>query len=66
MTATIRIEENGPLHVEGEFDLVKADGKKFSEGGWMKVALCRCGKSSKKPFCDKSHEKIANKSTDAR
>lgn len=57
MTAIIRIEENGPLRVEGEFDLIGADGEKMSEGTWMKVALCRCGLSSKKPFCDKSHEK---------
>ena len=57
MTAIIRIEENGPLRVEGEFDLIGTDGEKMSEGTWMKVALCRCGLSAKKPFCDRSHEK---------
>ena len=57
MTAIIRIEENGPLRVEGEFDLIGSDGEKMSEGTWMKVALCRCGHSAKKPFCDRSHEK---------
>lgn len=55
MTATIRIEENGPVRVEGEFDLIGSDGTKISEGTWMKIALCRCGQSSKKPFCDGSH-----------
>jgi CDGSH-type Zn-finger protein len=57
MTARIQIEENGPLRVEGEFDLISEKGEKLSEGTWLKIALCRCGKSKMKPFCDKSHEK---------
>lgn len=56
MTATIRIMENGPLRVEGEFDFIGEDGQKISEGTWMKIALCRCGRSSKKPFCDGTHK----------
>lgn len=58
MTATIQIEEDGPLRVEGEFDLISEKGEKLMEGTWMKIALCRCGKSKKKPFCDKSHERL--------
>jgi CDGSH-type Zn-finger protein len=57
MAATIQIEENGPLRVEGEFDLISDKGEKLSEGTWMKIALCRCGKSAKKPFCDGSHKR---------
>jgi len=58
MTARIQIEENGPLRVEGEFELVSEKGEKLNESGsWMKIALCRCGKSKMKPFCDKSHER---------
>lgn len=62
MTATIRIEDNGPLRIEGEFDLIGPDGNILSEGTWMKIALCRCGLSSKRPFCDGSHkQKIEGK-----
>jgi len=57
MTATIQLEEDGPLCVEGEFDLVSEKGERLTEGTWMKIYLCRCGKSKKKPFCDKSHER---------
>ena len=57
MTASIRIEENGPLRIEGEFDLICEKGEKLSEGTWMKIALCRCGRSQKKPLCDGSHKK---------
>lgn len=57
MPSTIQIEENGPMRVEGEFDLISENGEKLSEGTWMKIALCRCGKSQKKPFCDGSHKR---------
>ena len=57
MVATIKIIDDGPLRVEGVFDLIGSDGEKISEGTWMKVAFCRCGLSSKKPFCDGSHRK---------
>ncbi len=44
---------DGPLQVEGEIEIFAADGtliQKTSE-----ARLCRCGKSSHKPFCDGSH-----------
>jgi len=44
---------NGPLIVSGNFSIVTAAGRT----GWRgtKAALCRCGKSETKPFCDGSH-----------
>ena len=49
----IRIASNGPLYVRGRIEvrdeagaLVRAD---------TRMALCRCGHSSNKPFCDNSH-----------
>jgi CDGSH-type Zn-finger protein len=55
MAITITIRDNGPLLVDGEFRLVDAQG---NEVPILKRALCRCGGSSTKPFCDGTHSKI--------
>jgi 3-phenylpropionate/trans-cinnamate dioxygenase ferredoxin subunit len=55
MTVTIKIRENGPYVVDGEFTLVDANG---NEVPIVKRALCRCGGSTTKPFCDGTHSKI--------
>jgi CDGSH-type Zn-finger protein len=55
MTLTIKIKDNGPLIVDGEFRLVDAQG---NEVPLKKNALCRCGGSTTKPFCDGTHSKI--------
>ena len=55
MSVTITIRENGPLLVEGDFKLVDAAG---NEVPLKKKALCRCGGSTMKPFCDGTHSKI--------
>ena len=52
---TIKIKDNGPYVVEGEFRLVDAQG---NEVPVMKAALCRCGGSTTKPFCDGTHSRI--------
>lgn len=46
---------NGPLIIEGNFNLKGIDGNLLSAAD--KVYLCRCGKSANKPFCDGSHKK---------
>lgn len=56
MTQAVRIKvrESGPYLVTGPITLVDADGNPYrieSEN----VALCRCGGSQIKPFCDGSH-----------
>ena len=51
----ITIRENGPYLVEGDFQLVDAQG---NEVPLKKKALCRCGGSVTKPFCDGTHSKI--------
>jgi CDGSH-type Zn-finger protein len=56
--ASIRVLENGPYLVEGA-DVVAVD----AQGAPLRVAarpfaLCRCGASAKKPFCDGSHTRI--------
>lgn len=51
---TIKIRDNGPLLVNGPITLTDADGNPV-ECGDSNVALCRCGDSAKKPFCDGAH-----------
>ena len=55
MSVTITIRENGPLLIDGDFKLVDAAG---NEVPLKKKALCRCGGSTTKPFCDGTHSKI--------
>jgi len=53
---TIRITKNGPLTVKGPVRLEGADGEAWTdvpEGA--NLALCRCGLSKVRPFCDGSH-----------
>jgi CDGSH-type Zn-finger protein len=53
---TIEATPNGPYLVTGSIELRDADGKVLSTRS--KVWLCRCGASTKKPFCDGTHSKI--------
>ena len=53
---TITCMDNGPYIVSGLDDLRDPNGKSIPTK--PKVALCRCGGSSSKPFCDGTHAKI--------
>ncbi len=55
MSVTIKIRDNGPYIVEGEFRLTDMAGNEIP---LRKTALCRCGGSTTKPFCDGTHSKI--------
>jgi len=59
MAAQVKVTNNGPILVSGEFELQDADGKAYGLAGRTSIALCRCGHSQNKPFCDGSH-KAAN------
>jgi len=48
---------DGPLLVRGPFRLVDQDGEEI-EVDRRTVALCRCGKSRIRPFCDGSHRVV--------
>ena len=52
---TITPTDNGPYLVHGAVTLLDSEGKLYEAGD--SVALCRCGRSSTKPFCDGTHEK---------
>jgi CDGSH-type Zn-finger protein len=52
----IRCRENGPLVVHGPVTVVDHAGNPFvPPAGKELIALCRCGASKNKPFCDGSH-----------
>jgi CDGSH-type Zn-finger protein len=56
--ANIKVRENGPLLVEGDdVTLVDWNGNPY-EVAKRPFALCRCGASKSKPFCDGSHRTI--------
>ena len=50
----IKIGEKGPLIIKGGATLIYPDGSEEIKEGT--VALCRCGLSAKKPFCDGTHK----------
>jgi CDGSH-type Zn-finger protein len=54
--ATITPYRDGPLIVRGDFRLVDSDGVEIDPGR-KTIALCRCGKSGIKPFCDGAHKR---------
>ena len=52
----ITVRPNGPLLVMGKgITLKDAEGKVYDLAGREQIALCRCGASAKKPFCDGAH-----------
>ena len=57
MTASIVPYEDGPLIVRGDFELRTPDGRTIDPGRGT-VALCRCGRSAIKPFCDGTHKAV--------
>lgn len=52
----ITVRPNGPYRVQGPIKLVDAEGNEFELPAGEIIALCRCGHSEKKPFCDSSHK----------
>ncbi len=52
--------KNGPLMVKGNLEIYAGSGRQAWQG--TKAALCRCGSSSNKPFCDGSHKDVNFKS----
>jgi CDGSH-type Zn-finger protein len=69
----ITVRKNGPFRVEaapGAIEIVDADGNPFDlstkvKDGKMVFALCRCGGSVTKPFCDGTHSRIGFQAAEA-
>lgn len=53
---TVDVTPNGPLIVRGTVTVRHADGRQ--ERKEQQCALCRCGASANKPFCDGSHRRV--------
>ncbi|HEV3104801.1 MAG TPA: CDGSH iron-sulfur domain-containing protein [Trinickia sp.] len=54
MTNLVKILDNGPMQLVGEFDVTDDKGQTLRPR--KVLTLCRCGLSSNSPFCDASHE----------
>jgi CDGSH iron-sulfur domain-containing protein 3 len=53
----IKVRDHGPLLVEGPITVVDAAGNKFEiPANKPAIALCRCGQSKRRPFCDGTHK----------
>ncbi|MBU2665297.1 CDGSH iron-sulfur domain-containing protein [Actinoplanes bogorensis] len=57
MTSTIVPYPDGPLIVRGDFEMRTPDGEPIDPGRGT-IALCRCGRSAVKPFCDGTHKVV--------
>jgi uncharacterized Fe-S cluster protein YjdI len=53
---TVEPRPNGPLFLRGHLKVVDAEGRLIRED--TRLALCRCGGSKNKPFCDGTHRRI--------
>jgi CDGSH-type Zn-finger protein len=65
MAVKISIRPNGPYLVEGDVELIDPNGNKVDTTARPKIALCRCGASTQKPFCDGTHSKIGFQAAEA-
>ena len=52
---TIKVRESGPYLVTGRVTLTDVEGNHYTVEG-ANIALCRCGGSQTKPFCDGTHK----------
>jgi CDGSH-type Zn-finger protein len=52
----IIVRDDGPLRIEGDFEITDMAGKPYRLAGRTAIGLCRCGHSANKPFCDGSHK----------
>lgn len=48
---------DGPYIIRGDFTLTDQDGREIDPGRGT-IALCRCGKSQIRPFCDGTHKLV--------
>lgn len=68
MPINVTAKKNGPYIVTGdvaELNLTDAEGNRYDLSGKQSVALCRCGASVNKPFCDGAHSRIGFQAAEA-
>ena len=54
----IKVRRNGPYKVTGPARVIDAAGNELACPEGDAIALCRCGNSQTKPFCDASHKRV--------
>jgi CDGSH-type Zn-finger protein len=64
-SVTVTARPNGPLLVVGAFVLVDPTGQRITPPPDRPVALCRCGQSTMKPYCDGAHSRVGFQAGDA-
>lgn len=52
----LKLMENGPILIEGTYEVISIANQAVSSS--KNVAMCRCGQTSTKPFCDGTHKKV--------
>ncbi len=52
----ITVKSNSALKIEGDFEIVDAEGNLYQIGDRNVISLCRCGLSKSMPFCDGAHK----------
>lgn len=52
---SISVRPNGPFLVTGPVTLTDPEGNAYDLAGKATIALCRCGASANRPFCDGAH-----------
>jgi CDGSH-type Zn-finger protein len=63
--ASVRVRQNGPYLVEGDdVTLVDWNGVPYQIAR-RPFALCRCGGSATKPFCDSTHKTVGFQASEA-
>ena len=55
MPTKVSVISNGPIRMEGDFEILDPAGAAFGLAGRTVISLCRCGLSANKPFCDGAH-----------
>ena len=53
---SIKLRENGPILISGPVTLTDHLGNTYDLTGKASIALCRCGQTKNRPFCDGSHK----------
>lgn len=59
MTTKIKVNTNGSIRIEGDFELLDGSGTPYNLNGRTSVSLCRCGHTENKPFCDGAHARCS-------
>ena len=62
---TIRVRKNGPYLLQGPATIEDPEGNSMQLAEGENAALCRCGASTDKPFCDGTHTQVGFQAAEA-